>query len=87
MRIADEHLAVGGRYLATMSILGDPIHEWMTVDSALVSDAITHGLDRFRDQTFTLVHAVSFDVMKRERVTHAFSFDHHFRVARFALLD
>jgi predicted nucleic acid-binding protein len=59
----------------------------MPVDSALVSDSVTHWLNRFRDQAFTLVDAVSFEVMKRERITHAFAFDHHFTVAGFALLD
>jgi len=111
IRITDEHLAAGGRYLGTTLILGelhahllhfrgpadardkigrlldDPIHEWVEVDAGLLTDALTHWLEKFRDQELTLADAVSFEVMKREGITRAFAFDHHFEVAGFELLE
>ena len=41
---------------------------------------------RFSDQAFSLVDAVSFEVMRRNKVTHAFAFDRHFAIAGFELL-
>jgi uncharacterized protein len=67
-------------------LLGDPIHEWREVSADLIRDAIENWLFRFRDQTFTLVDAVSFELMRQEGVTAAFAFDHHFEVAGFRLL-
>jgi uncharacterized protein len=111
VRIADAHLAAGGRFVGTALVLGelhshllylrgppgaraalqqlveDPVHEWLDVPASLVRDAIATWLDRYRDQSFSLINAVSFEVMRRERLTHAFAFDHHFTVAGFELLE
>jgi len=67
-------------------LLADPIHDWMPVDAGLLADAMTHWLEKFGDQAFSLVDAVSFEVMKREKVGRAFAFDRHFEVAGFELL-
>jgi uncharacterized protein len=69
-----------------LRLLEDPIHEWNEVSPDLVRDATDRWLLRFRDQAFSLVDAVSFELMEREGVPRAFTFDHHFRVAGFALL-
>ena len=111
VKIAERHLAGGGRYLSTMLILGelyshllhlrgpagaraalthlldDPVHEWVDVTAALIREAKTRWLMRFTDQSFSLVDAVSFEIMRRERLTHAFAFDHHFEVAGFKLFN
>jgi uncharacterized protein len=71
---------------ALMRLLDDPIHEWREVSPELVRDATEAWLLRFRDQPFSLVDAVSFELMRREGVTRAFAFDHHFEVAGFTLL-
>lgn len=108
--IAKRHLAAGGRFLGTTSILGelhahllhlrgprearvalrhlldDPAHAWAEVSSDLVRDAVARWLDRFADQPFSLVDAVSFEVMRRENLNRAFAFDRHFEVAGFELL-
>jgi hypothetical protein len=68
------------------ALLDDPIHEWTEVTEGLVGDAVARWLARFADQRFSLVDAVSFEVMRREKLTHAFAFDRHFEVAGFALL-
>jgi hypothetical protein len=70
----------------TLQLLADPVHEWVPVSASLVRDAVTQWLARFADQRFSLVDAVSFEVMRRAGVTQAFAFDKHFEVAGFALL-
>ena len=111
VRIAERHLAAGGRYLGTTLILGelyshllylrgpvgaraalthlldDPMHKWVDVTAALVREANTRWLMRFADQSCSLVDAVSFEVMRLEKVTQAFAFDHHFEVAGFELFN
>lgn len=62
-------------------LLGDPAHEWFDATTELVQDASQRWLARFRDQPFSLTNAVSFEVMRRLRVTTAFAFDHHFEAA------
>ena len=67
-------------------LLNDPIQEWLEVGPDLVGAARAHWLTRFADQRFSLVDAVSFEVMQRNKVTSAFAFDHHFEIAGFELL-
>jgi predicted nucleic acid-binding protein len=67
-------------------LLDDTAHEWTAVDADFVRDAIGRWLDRFADQPFSLTDAVSFELMRRERITHAFAFDRHFVTAGFELL-
>jgi hypothetical protein len=76
-RLAQEYAA---------SLLDDPAYEWVDATLTLVRDALSNWLDRFRDQRFSLVDAVSFEVMRRQKITHAFAFDRHFEVAGFKLL-
>lgn len=54
--------------------------------SIWLNDAGYDWLDRFHDQPFSLTDAVSFELMRRERVTHAFAFDPHFVTAGFELV-
>lgn len=68
------------------ALLVDPLYEWREVAAELV-DAATEGwLHRFGDQHFSLTDAVSFEVMRRERITSAFAFDEDFRTAGYQLL-
>ncbi|CAN5639987.1 hypothetical protein BH23GEM10_BH23GEM10_07580 [soil metagenome] len=71
---------------ALRHLLADPAHEWFDVGCELVGEAIVNWLERYDDQPFSLIDAVSFETMRRERVTHAFAFDHHFEIAGFELL-
>ncbi|HXT16267.1 MAG TPA: PIN domain-containing protein [Gemmatimonadaceae bacterium] len=72
---------------AVTALLDDPVYEWLPVDSALVGEAIGRWLRRFVDQRFSLTDAVSFELMRRERIKQAFAFDRHFETAGFTLLD
>jgi predicted nucleic acid-binding protein len=47
---------------------------------------VLRWLNRFPDQRFSLIDAVSFEVMRRERLTSAFAFDRQFEVEGFELL-
>jgi uncharacterized protein len=67
-------------------LVEDPVHEWVEVSAELVQEAITRWLGRYSDQRFSLIDAVSFEVMRCEGLTHAFAFDAHFEVAGFQLL-
>lgn len=71
---------------ALSRLLEDPLHEWVQVDADLVRAGTSNWLLRFEDQAFSLVDAVSFEVMRQSRVTEAFAFDHHFEIAGFGLL-
>jgi len=72
--------------VAVSSLLDDPVHEWLPVSAELEREAITRWLARFSDQRFSLIDAVSFEVMRRNKLTHAFAFDRHFAIAGFELL-
>jgi predicted nucleic acid-binding protein len=72
---------------SVVSLLADTGYEWQDVPVAVVSDAISNWIDRFPDQSFTLADAVSFELMRQGRLTHAFAFDQHYRTAGFELLE
>lgn len=57
------------------------------VDAELIGSAVEHWVTRFRDQPFSLCDAVSFEVMRRERLTTALAFDRHFAAAGFEIVS
>jgi len=67
-------------------LLDDPAYEWHDASVGLAREAVARWLDRFHDQRFTLTDAVSFELMRRLRLTVAFAFDHHFEVAGYERL-
>ncbi|MEP6622033.1 MAG: PIN domain-containing protein [bacterium] len=76
-----------GRAAAALdSVLRDPAHVVTDVDQALVKTAIDRWIAPYRDQTLSLCDAVSFEVMKREGITHALSIDQHFATAGFEIV-
>src|SRR5438445_676830 len=68
------------------ALLDDPVYQWRDVPVALVRAAIAGWLERFRDQHFSLTDAVSFELMRQERLGAAFAFDTDFVTAGFELL-
>jgi uncharacterized protein len=68
------------------SLLDDPVYEWHDATAELVREAQARWMERFRDQRFTLTDAVSFEIMRRLRLTTAFAFDHHFETAGYERL-
>ena len=71
---------------AVSALLDDPAYEWHDAPVSLIENAVSGWLYRFTDQRFFLTDAVSFELMRRERLTHAFAFDRHFVTAGFSLL-
>jgi predicted nucleic acid-binding protein len=71
---------------AITKLLADPDYLWLAVDAELVHAALHGWLDRYHDQHFSLIDAVSFEIMRRERIDQAFAFDQDFVTAGFALL-
>ncbi len=69
-----------------LHLLDDPVHEWVEVPASLVREAVVNWLARYPDQRFSIVDAVSFEVMRRMGLRHAFAFDRHFEVAGFEVL-
>jgi predicted nucleic acid-binding protein len=67
-------------------LLHDAAFEWVDVGSDLVARAMAGWIERFSDQRFSLTDAVTFEVMRESRITHAFAFDQDFVTAGFILL-
>jgi predicted nucleic acid-binding protein len=65
----------------------DPMIEWHDVSVDLVQSALRDWVHRFHDQRFSLTDAVTFALMKRERLREAFAYDDDFTVAGFELLE
>jgi predicted nucleic acid-binding protein len=51
--------------------------------AALEARAVADWLERFDDQPFSLVDAVSFEIMAKRGITMALTLDHHFQTAGF----
>ena len=68
-------------------LFADPTYQWVDVGLDLAKESVRTWLERFSDQRFTLTDAISFEVMRRNGITHAFSFDQRFVKAGFSLLD
>lgn len=64
-------------------LLRDPLYEWHDVPLELVNDATGRWLERFQDQRLSLTDAVSFELMRRERIDSAFAYDEDFTTAGF----
>lgn len=65
----------------------DPAYVWCEVTLDLIDAANNMWLERFGDQRFSLTDAVTFALMKRERISTAFAFDQDFVTAGYRLLD
>ena len=71
--------------MALERLLDDPMHDWREVSRELVRESHARWIMRFADQPLSLVDAVSFEIMSREKLTHAFTFDRQFALAGFVL--
>ncbi|HTR79518.1 MAG TPA: hypothetical protein VMH39_15475 [Gemmatimonadaceae bacterium] len=68
------------------ALLDDRAFEWHDASVDLVRTAVERWIIRFADQRFSLTDAVTFELMDRERLDHAFAYDQHFVTAGFQLL-
>jgi predicted nucleic acid-binding protein len=68
------------------AVTTDRGYDWRDATTDLVDSAIHSWIARFADQRFSLTDAVTFELMRRERLQDAFAFDDDFRVAGYRLL-
>ena len=69
------------------ALITDTAFEWHDASVELLQGATDRWLTRFTDQAFSLTDAVTFELMRRERIPAAFAYDQHFVTAGFDLLD
>ena len=67
-------------------VVRDPTHAIVPIDEELLKSAMERWIVPYRDQDFSLCDAVSFEVMRRERITRALSLDRHFSTAGFEIV-
>lgn len=75
---------VGERFLALA--LESGAHVVALPDADVFNAALDRWIRRFADQSFSLCDAVSFEVMRRQRLSRALTFDRHFHAAGFETL-
>lgn len=68
------------------AIYSDPSYRVVAVTRELEATATDRWLRPFRDQAFSLTDAVSFEVMRSERIGEALALDRHFEIAGYQLL-
>jgi predicted nucleic acid-binding protein len=68
------------------AIHADPMYAVITSTRDLESVATDRWLRPYRDHRFSLTDAVSFEVMRIERIEEALALDRHFQIAGYRLL-
>lgn len=68
------------------AVVADPAFDWRDATIQLVQGAMDRWMLRFADQRFSLTDAVTFELMRTERVARAFAFDQDFVTAGYELL-
>ncbi len=61
-------------------------NEVVSATPDLEKRAITHWLERYEDQDFSLADAVSFEVMSGRGIREVLTLDHHFSAAGFVMV-
>jgi len=64
----------------------DATFDWRDATDELVQGALNSWMTRLSDRSISLTDAVTFEVMRKERLDVAFAFDRHFVVAGYRLL-
>jgi predicted nucleic acid-binding protein len=59
-------------------VRADPAYDWRPVDGELIEAATVNWLLRYADLRLSLADAVTCELMRREKVSTVFAFDHDF---------
>ncbi len=70
--------------LAFLRVVRQSPNEVVSATPDLEDRAITHWLERYENQDFSLADAVSFEVMTGRGIREVLTLDHHFSAAGFA---
>jgi predicted nucleic acid-binding protein len=62
-------------------------HTIIEVTQEMTAAAMARWIRRYEDKKFSLCDAISFEVMHRERIARALTFDRHFVVAGYEILE
>lgn len=68
------------------AIYSDPLYRVVSVSRDLESEATDRWLRPYGDHAFSLTDAVSFEIMRSERIGEALALDRHFEVAGYRLI-
>ena len=68
------------------AIYADPLYTVIASSRELETEATDRWLRSYHNHRFSLADAVSFEVMRKERISEAFALDHHFEAAGYKLL-
>lgn len=68
------------------AVYSDPLYRVISVTRHLESAAVDRWLRPYKDYQFSLTDAVSFEVMRGERIEQALALNRHFEVAGFRVL-
>ena len=97
-RIVTTNLVVAETYALLLSRTRRPValgflravrespNEVVSATPDLEDRAITHWLERYEDQDFSLADAVSFEVMSGRGIREVLTLDHHFTAAGFVMV-
>ena len=72
--------------LAFLRVVRQSPNEVVSATPDLEDRAITHWLERYEDQDFSLADAVSFEVMTGRGIREVLTLDQHFAVAGFVMV-
>jgi predicted nucleic acid-binding protein len=73
--------------LGFLRAVRQPPNEVVGATPDLEDRAITHWLERYEDQDFSLADAVSFEVMAGRGIREVLTLDHHFSAAGFVMIS
>jgi predicted nucleic acid-binding protein len=68
------------------SVIADRAFDWRDASIELVRGGVERWIAGYSDQRFSLTDAVTFELMRRERIGRAFAFDRDFETAGYELL-
>jgi predicted nucleic acid-binding protein len=68
------------------AVIADPAFEWHDTTVDLVHGGVERWIAGYSDQRFSLTDAVTFELMRRERIAQAFAFDQDFVTAGYQLM-
>jgi len=68
------------------SVFGSGAYLIVPLDDDLINGAISRWIRRYSDKAVSFGDAVSFEVMRRERIVRALTFDRHFADAGFEII-